>query len=110
MPTPIVYGDYLYTCANNGTLTCYQARTGEQIYRERLGGQGSAYAFTASPIAADDKLYFTSEDGEIFVVAAGPQYELLATNSTGEVCMATPAISEEMILVRTQQHVYGIGE
>jgi outer membrane protein assembly factor BamB/ankyrin repeat protein len=110
MPTPIVYGDYLYTCANNGTLTCYNAKTGEQIYRERLGGKGSGYAFTASPIAADDKLYFTSEDGEIYVVKAGPQYELIATNSMGEVCMATPAISEGMIFVRTQGHVYGIGE
>lgn len=110
MPTPIVYGDYLYVCANNGAVTCYNAKTGEQIYRNRLGGQGSGYAFTASPIAADDKIYFTSEDGEIFVVKAGPQYELLATNSMHEVCMATPAISEGMILVRTQQHVYGIGE
>jgi outer membrane protein assembly factor BamB len=110
MPTPIVYGDYLYVCANNGGLTCYNAKTGEQIYRNRLGGQGSGYAFTASPIAADDKIYFTSEDGEIFVVKAGPQYELLATNSMHEVCMATPAISEGMILVRTQGHVLGIGE
>jgi outer membrane protein assembly factor BamB len=110
MPTPVVCGDYLYTCANNGTVTCYHAKTGEQIYRQRLGGQGSGYAFTASPIAADEKLYFTSEDGEIFVLKAGPKYELLATNSIGEVCMATPAISEGMIFVRTQQHVYGIGE
>lgn len=110
MPTPIVYGDFLYTCANNGSVTCYNAKTGEQIYRERLGGKGSGYAFTASPIAADDKLYFTSEDGEIYVVKAGPQFELIATNSMGEVCMATPAISEGMIFVRTQQHVYGIGE
>ncbi len=110
MPTPIVYGDYLYTCANNGTLTCYNAKTGEQIYRERLGAQGSGYAFTASPVAAEGKVYFTSEDGEIFVVRAGPKYELLATNSMGEVCMATPAISEGMIFVRTQRHVYGIGQ
>lgn len=110
MPTPIVYGDYLYVCANNGAITCYNAKTGEQIYRERLGGKGSGYAFTASPIAADDKLYFTSEDGEIYVVKAGPQFELLATNTMNEVCMATPAISEGMIFVRTQEHVYGIGE
>lgn len=110
MPTPIVYGDYLYTCANNGAVTCYNAKTGEQIYRNRLGGQGSGYAFTASPIAADDKIYFTSEDGEIFVVKAGPQYELISTNSMGEVCMATPAISDGLIFVRTQGHVFGIGE
>jgi len=109
MPTPIVYEDYLYTCANNGTVTCYNAKTGTQMYRERLGGQGSAYAFTASPIAAEGKLYFTSEDGEIFVVQAGPKYELLATNAMGEVCMATPAFSENLLIVRTQQHIFGIG-
>ncbi len=109
MPTPIVYEDYLYICANNGTVTCYNAKTGAQMYRERLGGQGSAYAFTASPIATEGKIYFTSEDGEIFVVQAGPKYELLAANAMGEVCMATPAFSENMLLVRTQQHVFGIG-
>lgn len=108
LPTPIVYGDYLYTCANNGVLTCYNAKTGEQIYRIRIDGRGGGYAFTASPVAADGKLYFTSEDGEIYVVRAGRTYELLAKNEMGEVCMATPAISDRMIVIRTQHHVYGI--
>lgn len=108
MPTPIVYGDYFYTCSNNGVLACYNARTGERIYQERIAGRGGA--FTASPVAADGKLYFSSEDGEVFVVKAGPKYELLATNPMGEVCMATPAISDGMIFVRTTGHVYGIGE
>ncbi len=107
-PTPIVYGDYLYICSNNGVLTAYNAKTGEQIYQQRIGDKGGAYS--ASPVAADGKLYFTSEDGEIFVVKAGTKYELLATNPMGEVCMATPAISGGMIIVRTQRHVYGIGE
>ncbi len=108
MPTPVVYGDYFYTCGNNGVVTSYNAKTGERIYQKRLGGQGSAYAFTASPIAADGRLYFTSEDGEIFVVKAGPQYEMLAVNKMNEVAMATPAISDGMIFIRTLEHVYGI--
>jgi outer membrane protein assembly factor BamB len=108
MPTPVVYGDHLYTCSNNGVLTCYDARTGERIYQQRIAGQSSA--FTASPIAADGKLYFTGEDGDVFVVKAGPHYELLATNPMGEVMMATPAISEGMIFVRTINHVYGIAD
>jgi outer membrane protein assembly factor BamB len=108
MPTPIVYGDYLYTCANNGVVTCYNAKTGERIYQKRLGGQGSGFAFTASPIAADGKLYFTSEDGEIYVVKAGPEYEVLSVNKMNEVAMATPAISDGMIVIRTLEHVYGI--
>jgi hypothetical protein len=73
-----------------------------------FGDKGGSYS--ASPIAADGKLYLTSEDGEIHVVKTGPKYEHLATNPMGEVCMATPAISESMIFVRTQQHLFGIGE
>ncbi|PYV41669.1 MAG: pyrrolo-quinoline quinone [Acidobacteria bacterium] len=108
MPTPILYGDYLYTCANHGVLTCYKAQTGERVYQQRLADRGGAYS--ASPVAADGRLYLTSEDGEIHVVRAGPKYELLATNLVNEVCMATPAISERMIIVRTQHHVFGIAE
>src|SRR6185436_6983719 len=108
MPTPLVYGDYLYTCSNNGVLTCYNAETGERIYQQRIAGQSNA--FTASPIAADGKLYFAGEDGDVFVVKAGPQYELLATNPMGEILMATPAISEGMIFVRGINHLYGIAE
>ena len=108
MPTPIVYGDYFYTCSNNGVLTAYNARTGERVYQQRIADRGGA--FSASPIAADGKVYLSSEDGEIFVVRAGPKYELLATNPMGEVLMATPAISDGMIIVRGLRHVFGIGE
>ena len=106
MQTPIVYGKYLYACKNNGVLSCYEARTGERLYQERLGDGG----FTASPVAADGRLYFTSEDGHVYVVRAGPTFELLATNAMDEVCMATPAISQRMLIVRTKNHVYGIGD
>ena len=105
MVTPIVYGDYLYNLRNNGALSVFDARTGERMYQARLGAGGG---FSASPVAADGKLYFTGEDGDIFVLDAGPEFELLATNQMGEVCMATPAISEGMLLFRTQGHVMAI--
>ncbi|MGI8732393.1 MAG: PQQ-binding-like beta-propeller repeat protein [Pyrinomonadaceae bacterium] len=108
MPTPVVYGDLLYTCSNQGVLTAYNAKTGERIYQERLGGKGGA--FTASPVAADGKLYLSSEDGDVFVVKAGAQYELLATNPVGEVMMATPAISDGLVIVRGVNHVYAFAE
>jgi outer membrane protein assembly factor BamB len=108
MPTPIVYGDYFYVCSNNGVVTAYNAKTGERVYQERIAGKGGA--FTASPVAADDKLYFSSEDGEVFVVRAGAKHELLATNPMGEPLMATPAISGGMVIVRGQHHLFGIGE
>jgi outer membrane protein assembly factor BamB len=107
MPTPIVYGDLLYTCSNQGVLTAYNAKTGERVYQERLGGTGAA--FTASPVASDSKIYLASEDGDVFVVKAGPKYELLAKNPVGEVMMATPAISDGVLIVRTVSHLYAFG-
>jgi outer membrane protein assembly factor BamB len=108
MPTPLVYGEHLYVNANHGVMTVYQAKTGERVYQQRIGDKGGAYS--ASPIAANGKIYLTSEDGEIFVVKAGPKYELLSVNPMGEVLMATPAISDGMIIVRGQKHVFGIIE
>jgi len=108
MPTPVIYGDLLYIVSNQGVLTTYQAKTGERVYQERLGGKGGA--FTASPVASDGKIYLSSEDGDIFVVKAGPKYELLATNPVGQVMMATPAISDGLVIVRGVSHVFAFGE
>jgi len=108
MPTPIVYGDILYTCNNQGVLTAYNADTGERLYQERLGGKGGA--FTSSPVASDGKLYLLSEDGDIFVVKTGPKYELLSTNPVGEVMMASAAISDGLLIVRGLHNVYAFGE
>lgn len=108
MPTPVVYGDHLYTCSNQGVLTAYNAKTGERIYQERLGGKGGA--FTASPIASDGKIYLSSEDGDVFVVKAGAKYELLATNPVGEVMMASPAMSNGLFIVRGVKHLFAFGE
>jgi outer membrane protein assembly factor BamB len=107
MQTPLVYGDYLYSCHVDGVLSCYEARTGKQMYKERLGTGGEG--FTASPVASEGKLYFTSERGAVFVVKPGPDFIVLATNQMGEVCMATPAISEGTIFFRTQGHVVAVG-
>jgi outer membrane protein assembly factor BamB len=108
MQTPVVYGDYLYNCRWNGILVCYEAKTGKKVYEERLGTGRSA--FTASPVVADGKIYLASEDGDVYVVQVGPAFKLLATNSMGEVCMATPAISEGILLIRTQGHVVAVSD
>lgn len=107
LQTPIIYGPNLYACRGNGILSCYNAKTGERLYRERLGG---GRGFTSSPVAADGQLYFTSEEGEVFVVRAGDEFELLATNLMKETCLATPAISKGIFVLRTKNHVYGIQE
>jgi outer membrane protein assembly factor BamB len=91
---------------NNGVMTSYTGRTGEQVYQKSLGGTGGA--FSASPVAADGKIYCASEDGDVYVIKAGPEYEELAKNSIGEVVMATPAISDGLIIFRGLKHVYAI--
>jgi len=74
-------------------------------YQERVGGGGS---FSASPVAADGKIYLSSEDGDVFVVRAGPAYELLAANHIGQTLMATPAISDGTIIIRGLKDVFAI--
>jgi outer membrane protein assembly factor BamB len=106
LPTPILYGDYFYTLANAGMVVCYEAKTGKQVYKERLS---SADGYTASPVAADGKLYFLSEEGKCHVIKAGPHFERLAMNPMGEYCMATPAIADGMMFIRAQHHLFGIG-
>lgn len=103
-PTPIVYGEHFYTLADNGVFAAYDARTGERLYQQRLPS-----SFSASPVAADGMIYAPSEDGEVFVIRAGEKFELLSTNSMGEALMATPAVSEGVLFIRSQKHVYAVG-
>jgi outer membrane protein assembly factor BamB len=104
-PTPLVYGDFLYTVTNRGMLTCWDARSGMQVYTEQLP---THEGYSASPVAADGRLYITGEDGEILVIKTGQQYELLATNDMGEPCLATPAITRGLLIVRSQRYVWGL--
>jgi outer membrane protein assembly factor BamB len=107
MPTPLAYGGILYVLANNGVLDAYDLETGKELYRQRLPQVGSG--FSASPVAADGKIYLSNEDGEIVVVAAGPTFAHVATNSMGELVMATPALSKGTMFVRTAKSLVAIG-
>lgn len=102
-PTPVIYGDYLYACADNGVLSTFNAKTGELVYQERLPS-----SFSASPVAGDGKLFFPSEDGDVFVVKAGAKFERLATNVMGEPLMATPALVDGLILLRGRNHLFAV--
>jgi outer membrane protein assembly factor BamB len=107
MPTPLAYRGLLYVLANNGVFDAYDLATGKEIYRQRLPLVGSGYS--ASPVAADGKIYLSSEDGEILVIEAGETFKHIATNSMGETLMATPALSEGMMLVRGGSTLFAIG-
>ncbi len=108
MPTPLIYRGYLYVLANMGILDCYELGTGKEIYRQRIPNQGSG--FSASPVASDGKIYLSSEDGDIVVVKAGPEFQLLKKNEMGEPLMATPAISGGSLLVRTEHHLWSVAQ
>ncbi len=105
-PSPIVYGKYLYVLYDMGLFSCYDAVTGEAVYKHRISP--GARAFTASPWACDGKIYCLSEDGDTFVIRAGPEYELLGKNRLGELTMATPAIVRDGLIIRTESHVFRI--
>ncbi len=107
MPTPLVYDGIVYVLANNGLLDAYDLKTGEEVYRQRLSLVGSG--FSASPVAADGKLYLSNEDGDMLVIAAGRKYAHLGTNTMGELLMATPALSEGVIYVRSANSLFAVG-
>jgi outer membrane protein assembly factor BamB len=107
VPSPILYGDFLYLTSDKGILTCLDARTGAVKYE---GGRVPVPAtFSASPVAFDDKILLTSEDGDTFVIKAGPTHEVLRTNSLGEPVYASPAILNGRLFIRGEKHLYCIG-
>jgi outer membrane protein assembly factor BamB len=107
MPTPLAYRGILYVLANNGVFDAYDLRTGEEIYRQRLEPVGSG--FSASPVAADGRIYLSSEDGDIIAVAAGREFSKIAVNPMGELLMATPALSDGVMYVRGMSSLFAIG-
>ena len=107
VPSPILYGDYLYLTTDRGILTCIDAKTGEVKYE---GGRIPIPAtFTASPVAFEGKILMTSEDGDTFIVKAGPKHEIIGTNSVGEAVYASPAIADGRIFIRGEKNLYCIG-
>jgi outer membrane protein assembly factor BamB len=107
MPTPLIYRGTLYVLNNNGILDAYNLQTGEEIYRQRLPNIGSG--FSASPVAADGKIYLSSEDGEISVITAGKETRMVSANDMGETLMSTPALSEGVMYVRGSKNLFAIG-
>jgi len=106
-PTPLAYRGLLYVVANNGVLDAYDVQTGAEVYRARVPEIGSG--FSASPVAADGRLYLCNEDGAIAVVTADRTFRHIATNDMGQPIMATPALSRGVLFVRTMNGMFAIG-
>jgi outer membrane protein assembly factor BamB len=104
-PSVLVVGGEVYFVSDNGVATCLDAASGEVHWTERLGG-----GFSASPVFAEGRIYFTNEDGTTYVVRAGKEYELLATNELGERALASPAVDDGTLYLRTASQLWRIGK
>ncbi|MQY78050.1 MAG: hypothetical protein GH151_02475 [Bacteroidetes bacterium] len=107
MHSLLLYDGYLYNMRWNGQLQCINPETGELIYREKIG---KANSFIASPVAADGKIYIISDEGDVYTIRAGGEFKLLNETSLGEICMVVPAISDGMIIFRTQNQLIAVGK
>ena len=105
MQTPIIAGDLLFCCTDSGIATCFDARTGTNHFRERLGSGG----YTASPVVSGGHVYFTGEEGGVKVINAAKEFKLAATNQLGAQSMATPAIHNGAIIFRTRKGLVSVG-
>ena len=106
LATPIAVGNLVWGDLD-GIITCFDIKTGEVYYNERIGDGGEA--FTASPVAAGGKLYYTGEQGNVYVVPATKEFSVLATNKLGGLCLSTPAISEGTLFFRTTEKLVAVG-
>ena len=104
-PTPLAYRDRIFFPRNTGVLTVLSVESGEVLHRSRLGGN-----FSASPVASDGRVYLASEEGVVTVVTAEAEPEILARIDMAEPIMASPAISQGTLFVRTAGHLYAIGQ
>ncbi len=107
MPTPLLYRGLLYMVHHNGRLTAHDPRNGARVYQARFSAGGT---MTASPVAGGGHIYQGSEEGQLYVLAAGPAYRELAVHDFAEPLMATPALSQGLLLVRTPSRLVAIGQ
>ncbi|MFC2116397.1 PQQ-binding-like beta-propeller repeat protein [Bacteroidota bacterium] len=107
MQTMLVYRELLYNANWNGSVVCFQAETGEEVWRNKAG---SGNSYIASPVASDGKIYVIDDQGMVYILRAGSAYELLAQNDLGEICMVSPAISENTIFFRTINHMIAVSD
>jgi len=104
-PSLLLLGDLLYAIEDNGVATCWEAMTGTLVWSERVGGH-----YSASPLAADSRIYLFSEEGKTIVLATGREFKKLAESQLGDGFMASPAVSGNALFLRSRSHLYRIEE
>lgn len=108
MPTPLIYRSEVYVLNNDGILACFDLKSGTEHYADRVPHR--SFGFSASPVAADGKIYLAGEDGLVFVLEAGTKLKLLAVNPLGEPLMASPALSDGTLYLRGSRHLFAVGK
>jgi len=103
VPSPLFYQGRVYLVKHGGNVTCYDAKTGDKLYGDKLGPRAYYYA---SPVAVDGKIYFCSLNGAVIVVQAGDKFKILAQNKFRERINATPALVDGKIYLRTDKNMY----
>ena len=102
-PSPVVVGDLLFMIDDGGIATCLEAKTGTEVWRERLEGN-----YSSSPIVGAGRIYFTNQEGKTSVVEASRQFKVVATNFLDDGFMASPAVYGKALYLRTKSHLYRI--
>jgi outer membrane protein assembly factor BamB len=104
IPSMLYRKPHLFAISDGGIATCLKAATGEIVWQERVGGN-----FSASPVAAEGRIYFVSDEGETTIIEAGPAFKVLARNPLGEKVQASPAMSQGQLFIRTEKNLVCIG-
>jgi outer membrane protein assembly factor BamB len=107
LQTPIAVGDKVWGCSNDGIVTCFDLASGKINYEERIGGGGQG--FTSSPVSTGHHVYFTGEQGDVFVLSTSEKFSVIATNKLGGICLATPALSDGTLFFRTTEKLIAVG-
>jgi outer membrane protein assembly factor BamB len=105
VPSPIAHGKHFFLVSDDGFAHCFVAKTGDRLWMKQLGRHHSA-----SPVLANGLLYFIDDDGDMYVLRAGAEFEVVAKNSFGEECYSSPAISRGQLFIRCLHHLYCIGK
>ena len=104
VPTPLVYDRWMFLWTDRGIVSCVDHQTGKLVWQKRVGGN-----YFSSPICVDGKLYNVDRDGEVVVVTASAEYQLLGRNQLGETILSTMAVGNGMLFVRTESHLISLG-
>jgi outer membrane protein assembly factor BamB len=103
-PSPVLIDDLIFMMDDTGVMSCIEAKSGEEVWRQRMGGN-----YSASPVYAEGRIYFVSEDGKCTVVAGSREFKLLAENRLEDGFMASPAVIDGALILRTRTHLYRVG-